>query len=236
MNRSFTATICAGIALLGVAASVSAQTSLNKRVTIDVTAVPPRDVVALLARAVGCAIDGVPNPAPPAPTRPDSRQTCRFHVDPAVTQPLTIRLVDVPVDAALGMICQSIPCEYRFDGTNVWLKPLSESRKRMTSAMQDYFRKLESRLPQGMRFDGATLASVLEAIGKAAGLELKPYQAEGDRRVTLEVGGKTVNEALEAVVRQINGEGVVMIRSWQGSMAQYRVVPQTLKAPGRHPR
>ena len=236
MNRSFTATICAGIALLGVAASVSAQTSLNKRVTIDVTAVPPRDVVALLARAVGCTMDGGADPAPPAAKPQAERQTCRFHVDPAVTQPLTIRLVDVPVDAALGMICQSIPCEYRFDGTNVWLKPLSESRKRMTSAMQDYFRKLESRLPPGMRFDGVTLASVLEAIGKAAGLELKPYKAEGDRRVTLEVGGKTVNEALEAVVRQVNGEGVVMIRSWQGSMAQYRVVPQTLKAPGRHPR
>lgn len=231
MNRSLTVTTCLGLALLAVPASVSAQTSLNKRVTIDVTAVPPRDVVALLARAVGCTMDGGSDPAPPAAKPAGPRPTCRFHVDPAVTQPLTIRLVDVPVDAALGMICQSIPCEYRFDGTNVWLKPLSESRKRMTSAMEGYFRKLESRLPQGMRFDGATLASVLEAIGKAAGLELKPFKAEGDRKVTLDVGGKTVNEALEAVVRQIDGEGVVMIRSWQGSMAQYRVVPRTLKAP-----
>jgi hypothetical protein len=235
MNPSFTATICLGIALHALPASVSGQTSLNKRVTIDVTAVPPRDVVALLARAVGCTIDGGSDPGPPASKPVGSRPTCRFHVDPAVTQPLTIRLVDVPVDAALGMICQSIPCEYRFDGTNVWLKPLSESRKRQTSAMQEYFRKLESRLPQGMRFDGATLASVLEAIGQATGLELKPYKGEGDRKVTLEVGGKTVNEALEAVVRQVNGEGVVMIRSWDGSMAQYRVVPQTQKNPGRDP-
>jgi hypothetical protein len=232
MNRPFTASICLGLALLAIPASVSAQTSLSKRVTIDVTAVPPRDVVALLARAVGCTIDGGSDPAPPATKPLGSRQACRFHVDPAVTQPLTIRLVDVPVDAALGMICQSLPCEYRFDGTNVWLKPLSESRKRQSSAMRDHFRKLESRLPQGMRFDGATFASVLEAIGKAAGLTLRPYTGEGDRKVTIDVGGKTVNEALEAVVRQIDGNGVVMIRSWDGSTAQYRVVPQTQKAPG----
>ena len=33
-------------------------------------------------------------------------------------------------------------------------------------------------------------------------------------------------------MRQVNGESVVMIRSWQGSMAQYRVMPQAKKAPG----
>jgi len=124
----------------------------------------------------------------------------------------------------LPVICQSISCEYRFDGTNVWLKPLSESRRRRTNAIEGYFMKLESRLPQGMRFDGATLASALDAISAASGLELRPYKGEGDRKVTIDVGGKTVNEALEAVVRQIDGEGVVVVRSWQGSMAQYRVV------------
>jgi hypothetical protein len=38
------------------------------------------------------------------------------------------------------------------------------------------------------------------------------------------VGGKTVNEALEAVVRQIDGEGVVMMKTWAGSWGQRRLV------------
>jgi hypothetical protein len=224
MTRWFVTAACLGLALLGVPTPASAQTSLDKRVTIDVTEVAPRQVMELLARAVGCTIADGSDPLLPVKKLLGMKQECRFFVDPAVTQPLTMRLVNVPVYSVLPLICQSIPCEYRFDGTSVWLKPLSESRRRQTNAMEGHLRKLESRLPQGMRFDGATLTTALEAISKASGLELRPYKGEDDRKVTVDVSAKTVNEALEAIVRQINGEGVVMIRSWDGSMAQYRLV------------
>ncbi len=67
------------------------------------------------------------------------------------------------------------------------------------------------------------MKDVLDTIGKAAGLELRPWEGEGTRKVTVEVGGKTVNEALEAVVHQIDGEGVVMMKTWAGSWGQYRL-------------
>ena len=38
------------------------------------------------------------------------------------------------------------------------------------------------------------------------------------------MGGKTVNGALEVLVRQIDGEGVVMMKTWAGSWGQYRSV------------
>jgi hypothetical protein len=66
---------------------------------------------------------------------------------------------------------------------------------------------------------------VLDAIGKSAGLKLRPWKDEGSRKVTIDLGGKTVDEALEAVVRQIDGEGVVMVRTGgRGSWGQRRMV------------
>jgi hypothetical protein len=226
MNRSLVTVVCLGLALVAAPAGAGDETDLSRRVTIDVTEVAPGQVMALLARAVGCSFAEGSDSDPLRPIRKllGAEQKCRFFVDPALTQPLTLHLVNVRVDSVLPVICQSISCEYRFDGTNVWLKPLSESRRRQTAAREAHFRKLESTLPQGMRFEGAALADVLQAIGAASGLFLEPWKGEGEKKVTVDVSGRTVNEALEAVVSRIEGEGVVMIRSWDGSMAQYRVV------------
>ena len=201
MNRACVAAACLALAI-AAALPASAQTNLGRRVTIDVTQVAPREVFELLARTLDCTIT----------------------VDPAVKKPLTLRVVDMPVTDILTMICRSIGCEYRFDGKNLFIKPLSASRRRQIASMEEHSRKLESRLPTGMHFDGTPLKDVLDTIGKAAGLKRRPWKDEGSRQATIDVGGMTVNEALEAVVRQIDGEGVVMIRTWAGSWGQYRLV------------
>jgi len=200
MNRAYVMAACV-ILSIAVAPPASAQTDLGKRVTINVTQVAPREVFELLARELGCTIT----------------------VDPAVKKPLTLQVVDTPVTDVLTVICRSIDCEYRFDGKNLFIKPLSASRRRQVASMEEHSRKLESRLPANMHFDGTPLKEVLDTIGKAAGLELRPWEGEGTRKVTVEVGGKTVNEALEAVVHQIDGEGVVMMKTWAGSWGQYRL-------------
>jgi hypothetical protein len=203
MNRAYVVAACLVLALaIAAAPPASAQTNLGRRVTIDVTQVAPQEVFELLARALDCTIT----------------------VDPAVKKPLTLRVVDMPVTDILSMICRSIECEYRFDGKNLFIKPLSASRRRQIASMEKHSRKLDSRLPTGMHFDGTPLKDVLDTIGKAAGLKLRPWKDEGSRKVTIDVGGMNVNEALEAVVRQVDGEGVVMIRTWAGSWGQYRLV------------
>jgi hypothetical protein len=206
MNRAWL--ILLGLAfVLASAPAALAQTDTGKHVSIDVTEVAPQHVFDLLAKALNC----------------------KFTVDPAVNRPLTLRVVDTPVVEILSIICRSIECEYRFDGKDYWIKPLSESRRRQTAAMEEHFRKLESRLPTGMRFENKPLSQVLDVIAKASGLALRPWKGEGNRYLSADVGGKTVNEALEAVVRQIDGEGVVMIRTWDGSWGQYRVVDKRRK-------
>ena len=73
-------------------------------------------------------------------------------------------------------------------------------------------RILQSRLPEGMSFEDIPLSTVLEEISNASGLDIKPWEGEGDRKVTVDVSGMTVNDALKAVVLYVDGEGAVLIK------------------------
>ena len=167
MNRAYVMAACV-ILSIAVAPPASAQTDLGKRVTINVTQVAPREVFELLARELGCTIT----------------------VDPAVKKPLTLQVVDTPVTDVLTVICRSIDCEYRFDGKNLFIKPLSASRRRQVASMEEHSRKLESRLPAGTRFDDTPLKDVPDIIGEAAGLELRPWKDEGSRKVAIDGGAR----------------------------------------------
>jgi hypothetical protein len=72
-------------------------------------------------------------------------------------------------------------------------------------------RILQSRLPEGMSFEEVPLSTVLEEISKASGLVIKPWEGEGDRKVTIDVSGMTVDEAIKAAVLYVDGEGAVLI-------------------------
>ena len=211
MNNAYVSAACLVLALATAAGlPASAQTNLGKRVTIEVTKATPQKVFELLAHELDCKIT----------------------VDRAVKKPLTLRLVDRPASDIIVRICQSIECEWRFDGKDLFIKPLSAGMRSHAAAMKELSkrteersRKFESRLPAGMHFDGTPLQDVLKTIGKTAGLKLRPWEDEGGRKVTIDVGGKTVNEALEAILRQIDGEGVVMLRTGgRDSWGQYRLV------------
>jgi hypothetical protein len=152
---------------------------------------------------------------------------CKIKVDPALKTPITLRLVDARLGAdILPTLAKVIDCEWNFDGTSLFIRPMPESRKRRQRAQEAFEEKLESPLPAGMRFDGVTLKSALEAVGKAPGLELRPWKGEGDYKVTLDVSGKTVDEALKCLIAQNpNAEGIVMIRTPNFGMAQRRYLP-----------
>lgn len=201
MNRAHAMAACLVLAI-AAASPASTQTNLGKRVTIDVSEATPQKVFELLAHELDCKIT----------------------VDRAVKKQLTLRLVDRPANDIIVTICQSIECEWRFDGKNLFIKPLSATRRRQAAHTLEHSKKLESRLPAGMQFNSIPLKDVLYTVGKAAGLELRPWKDEGSRQVTIDVGGKTVEEALTAIVHQIGGEGVVMMRTWAGSWGQYRLV------------
>ena len=202
----FTAVATVYLTLSPPSQAVSADTTdLGRRITLAVTNASPQHVFGLLAEVL----------------------QCRIKVDPGLKTPITLRVVDARIRDILPALSRLIDCEWRFDGTNLFIRPMPESRKRSQHAMDAFEKKLKSPLPAGMQFDGLTLKSALGAIGKAAGLKLRPWKGEGDRKVTLDVGGKTVDEALKALIAQIpNAEGVVMIQTPNSGMAQRRYLPR----------
>lgn len=102
MNRSsLPALAVAGCLLVAAVAPARGQEEqpLGRRITINVNAVPPRQVLEMIARTMGG----------------------RFELDPQVTAPVTIRVVRITIRTALDAVCESVGCrwEYRDDTLRV---------------------------------------------------------------------------------------------------------------------
>jgi len=236
MTRTLAAAVCLGLALSALPTSVSAQTNISKRVTIDVSEAAPRHVVELLARAVVCRISDDSYLLSPIKKLLGIEQQCFFWLHPAVTQPQTMLLVNVPVSIVLPTISQSIGCEYRFDGTNVWIKPGSKGTKtgrreggadlrpvgvdspNREAGRAEFWRTLRTPLPRNLRFTNATFSNVLDALAAVSGMDLEPWKDEGRRLVSIDVSGKPLVDALQAIVTHIDGYGYVRVRDWDGEM------------------
>ena len=85
-----------GTATMLVASVANAQneSNLQRRVSIDVNAVAPRQVLEMIARAVDCTVV----------------------VDPKVAEPVTIRVSSVTARTALNVVCESVGCRWQLDG------------------------------------------------------------------------------------------------------------------------
>ena len=86
------------------------------------------------------------------------------------------------------------------------------SNKMRANYWEDRNRKLQSLLPEGMSFEDVPMSTVLEEISQASGLTIKPWEAEGDRKVTLDVSSMIIDEAIKAVLLYVDSEGAVLIR------------------------
>jgi hypothetical protein len=180
----------------------SCYVDMGMRVTINVTDVEPKVVFDQLAQNPDCAIT----------------------VSPFVRKHVTLHVENATVTEVLAIVCPQIECKYTFDGQHLFISRLTFLDKLNHQAQDEWQRKFEVRLPEGMRFEDATVSNVLAKISTVSGLEITPWEGEGDRKVTLDLSGMAVDEALEAIVRQIAGEGVVMVKTWNGGTAQHRLV------------
>jgi len=182
---------------------------MGMRVTIDVTDVKPQVVFDQLAHNPDCAIT----------------------VYPGFWTKVTLHMENATVARILAAVCSQIDCKYAFDGKHLSIsrqtfidKLLVQARLREDQARAAWFGQFKVRLPEGMRFEDATVSSVLAEISKVSGLEISPWEGEGERKVTLDISGMTVDKALKAIVLFIDGDGAVKVKSWNGGTAEYRLV------------
>jgi hypothetical protein len=167
-------------------------------VTIDVTDARPREVFDLLSKELNCKIT----------------------VYPFFLHTVTVHMTNVRASEILVAVIQQLDAKYIYnvDGrlSIMPLTLLDNPRAEFNRQFAEMNRKFETRLPKGMVFENVTMSTVLEEISKASGLELTPMEGEGDRLVTVDVSGMTVTEALIAIVLDVNGEGHVVVKTWNG--------------------
>jgi uncharacterized protein YqfB (UPF0267 family) len=175
----------------------SCDVDMNMRVTIDVTDVKPQVVFDKLAQNPDCAIT----------------------VSPFVRKHVTLRVENATVTEVLVKVCRQTGCKYILNRNHLDIKPYTiidrlktKQGEQFNMEMEERNTILQSHLPGGMNFQDVPLSRVLEEISKVSGLDIKPWKDEGDRKVTLDVSGMTVDEALKAVLLYVDGEGAVMIK------------------------
>ena len=176
----------------------STSCSIGKRVTIDVTDARPREVFDQLSEQLNCKIT----------------------VYPFFMHTVTVHMKNAKASDIIVAICPQLHAKwiYNVDG-RLSIMPLTRIDTLRAHAWEEFEemnRKFETRLPEGMVFENVLMSAVLEEISKASGLELTPMEGEGDRLVSVDVSGMTVQDALEAVVRDVDGEGHVVVKTWNG--------------------
>jgi hypothetical protein len=178
------------------AEGASCSIDMNMRVTINVTDVKPQAVFDQLARDPDCAIT----------------------VSPFVRKHVTLHMENAKVFEVLARVCSQIECKYILNENHLAIQPLTlidklhaKQWEEFDKYMAERRRILQSLLPEDMTFEDVPLSTVLKEISKVSGLDIKSWKDEGDRKVTIDVSGMTVDEALKAVVLYVDGEGAVLI-------------------------
>jgi len=175
--------------------AASTSCSIDKRVTIDVTDASPREVFDQLSEQLNCKIT----------------------VYPFFMHRVTVHMENARASEILIAVCSQLDAKWIYNvGGRLSIMPLTSIDKKRANAWEETNRKFETHLPEGMVFENVPMSTVLEEISNASGLELTPMEGEGDRLVTIDVSGMTVQDALEAVVRYVDGEGHVVFKTWNG--------------------
>ena len=178
------------------AAGSPCRVDMGMRVTMDVTDVKPQAFFDQLANQAGCSIT----------------------VSPFVWKHVTL-MTNATITQVLASACPQMGCKYIYNDGQLSIHPYTifdqlQARKweLFNKSMEERNRILQSRLLEGMTFEDVPLSSVLDEISKMSGLEIKPWKDEGVRKVTVDVSGMTVEEAIKAVLLYVDGEGAVLIR------------------------
>jgi hypothetical protein len=172
----------------------SCYIDMGMRVTIKVTDVKPQVVIDRLA------------------TNPD----CAITLYPFVGKHFTVDVENATVSEVIGIICPQLRCKWILNENHLTIRPytfIDKWQDYQWVELEQQRTILQSRLPEGMVFENVPLSAVLKEISKACGLTIKAWKDEGDRKITMDVSGMTVDEALKAVIRYVDGEGAVLIKS-----------------------
>jgi len=145
-----------------------------------------------------------------------SNPDCAITIFPFFYKHVTVNIENATVSQVIGILCPQIKCKWIFNENHLTIRPYTLIDKWQDNKWVELEQQrtiLQRLLPEGMAFENVPLSAVLKEISKACGLTIKPWKDEGNRMVTMDVSGMTVDETLKAIISSIDGEGAVLIKS-----------------------
>ena len=202
-----TATRLIVVALTGLLASLPASPVLAQKATLDsrlevrFEATPAADVFRSIVSGLGLELQ----------------------LEPKVQGPVTIWVKDVSARTALNVVCESLGCQWRVNGTRLVVSQagmaVASSGRSLTYVgvveksgaakvkvnPKDLLVNLKKPLPVDMQFTDVPVSTVLRAMSEVSGVEITANEPLASKHVTLTGSGKTVEDALKAVIEQAGG-------------------------------
>ena len=179
------------------AAAPSDQSALNKRVSLDLKAMAPRDAFKVIANAIGDTAE----------------------VAPDVSTPVDIVVGNISARTALNTICESIGCTWQASGTVIRVAKAEGSmvgmpRRRASRAdevearsagVAELRRLMDQVLPADVKFEHVPLAEVAVRLSKATGFEVTLVGTRPGETFSGDLGGRPFSAALKAIGEQLEG-------------------------------
>jgi type II secretory pathway component GspD/PulD (secretin) len=193
------------------ASAPSVDSALNKRVSLDLKAMAPRDAFKVIATAIGYTAE----------------------VAPDVSTPVDIVVGNISAKTALNTICESIGCTWQASGTVIHVEKAGHGTVVVTrrdpatranevqarsAGVAELRRLMDQVLPADMKFDHAPLAEVAERLSKATGFEITLTGARSDETFSGDLGGRPFSAALKTICEQLDGK-VAIITGRKGTGA-----------------
>lgn len=194
MNRLSRCVLMVVVTAAASAGVTWAQQGLDTRVSVDVDAAPAREVFASIARALNGSI--------------------RINPASATPPPVTLQVRNVRARLALDAICDSIGCQWRFDGRDLVVDlrpaPVAPSTRPPFDAQAARVR-LMRRLPPNLQFTGVTLREALAKIAEVGGTAIEIDGGDADQRVSVDVSNLPFVEAVKKVIEGTRLDGRVIM-------------------------
>ncbi len=209
-------------AVVALASPAPAQQKLDRRTTIDVIGVAPRDVYGSLSRVLGYDLA----------------------IAPGVERPVTMHLENVTVRTALNALSENLGCRWTIDGNTLHVELAgTESLEPggvaggvshgvpggvsggviggvpggivggVPAGGADLRQRLARKTPANFSFLDKPLRTILEALGKVAGLEVEVEDPFEMQHVTVDLSNRTILSALRTIQSE---SGTIFLVTFSG--------------------
>jgi hypothetical protein len=186
------------LAALPASSALAQKATLDSRIDVRLEAMPAADAFRQIINGLGYELQ----------------------MDASISQPVTLWVTHVSARTALNVLCESLGCQWRVNGTRLVVSEAGTGEVGSATSMgvagktgaergkgvaANVLVNLRKPLPVDMQFKDVPVSTVLRAMSEVSGIEITTDEPLASRHITLSEGVRTVEDALKAVVEEAGG-------------------------------